>query len=99
MKFADKVALNRFMENYRHERFNDAQQILKEYDDTFEAQNIKMLYFYKVQANEDYDMIKRDICDEYRTGILDPSREVGRIEKQRTTIKKVLRQMQLKSRK
>ncbi len=42
-----------------------------------------MLYYYKVQASEDYNSMSKEITEEYKAGKTDPSREVGRIEKSR----------------
>jgi hypothetical protein len=57
-----------------------------------------MLYFYKIQANEDYDGLAKEITSEFKSGVHDPSREVGRIEKSRDAVKKLINNMRLKSR-
>lgn len=49
-----KITMNMMQEDMRLENFENTFKILKEFEATDEAANIKMLYFYKVQANEDY---------------------------------------------
>jgi len=58
-----------------------------------------MLYFYKIQASEDYSYLAKDVINEYKVGQIDPSREVGRIEKSRTGVKKLIKNLRLKSKK
>jgi len=70
---------------------------LKEFDNTDDASNVKVLYFYKVQANEDYKGLSKEAVNEYKTGVIDPSREVGRVEKSRSSVKKLINNMRLKS--
>jgi hypothetical protein len=36
---------------------------------------------YKVMAQDDYQVEQRLIKDEYKSGVMDPSREVARIER------------------
>ena len=36
---------------------------------------------YKILSQEDYNIESRMIKNEYRSGVMDPSREVARIEK------------------
>lgn len=75
--------MNLFFEDLRHATFNNTYKILKDFETTDEASNIQMLYFYKIQANEEYEALSKEVIGEYKTGVTDPSREVGRIEKSR----------------
>jgi hypothetical protein len=58
-----------------------------------------LLYFYKVKANEEYKSLSKDVMTEYREGVADPSREVGRIEKNRKGVKDYLRNLMIKTKK
>jgi len=52
-----------------------------------------MLYLYNIIAQDEYNSLIADTTNEYKQGMLDPSREVGRIEKGRTQVRKMLKMM------
>jgi hypothetical protein len=78
------------MEDLRQQTFDKTYKMLKDFDSTDEAANVKMLYFYRMQAEEEYKLMSKEIAEEYRSGKVDPSREVGRIEKSRSGVKKLI---------
>ncbi|CDW83376.1 UNKNOWN [Stylonychia lemnae] len=91
-----KINMNLVQEEMRNTNFDKTLKILREFDNTDEANNIKMLYFYKVQANDDYQGLAKEVVKEYKMGMIDPSREVGKVEKSRSAVKKLIQNLRLK---
>eukprot|EP00347_Sterkiella_histriomuscorum_P013501 403364477 len=96
VKLQKKINMNMLQEDMRLNNLNRTYKILREFDSTDEAANIKMLYFYKVQANEDYQGLAKEVVKEYKSGVIDPSREVGRVEKSRSAVKKLIQNLKQK---
>lgn len=55
--------------------------MLKEMEFAEDIDKLKRMLMYKVVSEEDYLQESRLIKSEYRFGLMDPSREVARIEK------------------
>lgn len=55
--------------------------LLKEIEFAEDEKKLKQIFMYKVISQEDYNQVAREIKREYKSGLMDPSREVARIEK------------------
>eukprot|EP00347_Sterkiella_histriomuscorum_P017740 403348176 len=72
-----------YLEELRQDRLNDTIDLLREIEIAENPKKLKQLYLYKVMTQDDYLQEQRIIKTEYRSGLMDPSREVARIEKKR----------------
>jgi RNase P/RNase MRP subunit p30 len=72
---------------------------LREFETTDEPSNIKTLYFYNEESRVDYNEMTKEIIEEYKSGKLDPGREVGKIEKSRSKVRKLIENLKSKVRK
>lgn len=71
------------LEDIRQQKLSQTTELLKEIEIAEDAKKLKNLYMYKIMAQVDYEEEQRLIKQEYKSGVMDPSREVARIEKQR----------------
>jgi hypothetical protein len=60
--------------------------LLREIEFAEDAKKLKQIYMYKIISSEDYNTEARLIKNEYRSGVMDPSREVAKIEKKRGNV-------------
>ncbi len=72
---------NVFLEDLRQEKLMETVELMRDIEYAEDANKLKSLYMYKVMSQQDYEDEAREIRREYQSGILDPRREVARIEK------------------
>ena len=72
-----------YLEELRQDRLGDTIELLREMEIAENPKKLKQIFMYKVITNDDYLQEQRLIKSEYRSGLMDPSREVARIEKKR----------------
>ena len=66
----------------RLEKLNDMFDLLKGFDDATDPQTLKKMFVYQDFVQREYDQEAREVTKEYQKGILDPLRDVAKIELQ-----------------
>ncbi|CDW86001.1 UNKNOWN [Stylonychia lemnae] len=74
---------DQYIEELRQDKLNDTIDLLREIEIAENPKKLKQIYMYKIMTHDDYLQEQRVIKTEYRSGLMDPSREVARIEKKR----------------
>ena len=64
----------------RNKKLNDMFELLKEFEDASDPKSLKMMFIYKDIVNQEYDEEQRMVTKEYHQAMMDPLREVARIE-------------------
>ena len=64
----------------RNKKMNEMFELLKEFEDASDPKSLKMMFIYKDIVNQEYDEEQRMVTKEYHKAIMDPMREVARIE-------------------
>lgn len=62
--------------------------MLKEYEEYDDPSAVKMMFEYNNEYNHEYDRVTGEVTEEYKTGMLDPARTVGRAERKIGTVRK-----------
>ena len=65
--------------------------LLREFDDASDPQTLKKMFIYQDNVQQEYDKESRDVTKEYQKGVLDPLREVARIELKGNRQRKVIK--------
>ena len=66
-------------------------ELLKEFDDASDPQTLKKMFIYQDNVQQEYDKESRDVTKEYQKSVLDPLREVARIELRGNRQRKVVK--------
>jgi len=64
----------------RLEKMNGMFELLTEYDDAADPQTLKKMFIYQDNVQREYESEMRSVTKEYQNSVLDPGREVARIE-------------------
>lgn len=75
----------------RLQKLNDMFSLLKEFDGANDPQTLKSMFVYKDIVNQEYDSEQRIVTKEYQQGVIDPLREVARIELKGNRQRKVVK--------
>lgn len=78
---------NIYIEELRHERLKKTIDLVRELEYS-EPDKLSQIYMYKVITQDEYDKEQRLIRHEYKAQMLDPRREVARMETKRGKINK-----------
>ena len=70
--------------------------MLKEYEEFDDPNAVKMMFNYNNEYNHEYARVTNEVTEEYKTGMLDPARTVGKAERKRGTVRKQIEQMKRK---
>jgi hypothetical protein len=62
--------------------------MLKDYEEYDDPNAVKMMFDYNNEYNHEYARVTNEVTEEYKTGMLDPARTVGRAERKRGTVRK-----------
>jgi len=76
------------LENVKRDQFANTQQYLKQYQNMKEPRDVFLMYRYSSKYDHDYERITNEVIKEYRAGMLDPARVVGKVEKTRGKVRK-----------
>ena len=76
-----KFDYDMFIDSILHEQFSKTLEILRELEDV-EAKSLKMNYNYLITGLQEFREEADDVCREYRSGMMDPCRDVALVEKQ-----------------
>lgn len=85
-----------YLENIRFSNLETVSRHLKEYQQYDNPVFVSKIYKYTDNWNKAYDRLSLEIRDEYKEGILDPARAVGRAERKRGAVRKQIAAMKRK---
>ena len=66
------------------------------YQNMKEPRDVFLMYRYSSKYDHDYERITNEVIKEYRQGILDPTRVVGKVERTRGKVRKQIEDMKHK---
>ena len=75
----------------RLQKLNEMFNLLKEFDDASDPQTLKKMFIYQDNVQQEYDSEARSVAKEYQKSVLDPLREVARIELKGNRQRKVVK--------
>jgi hypothetical protein len=76
-----------YVEELRHDRLRQTVDMVRDLEYS-EPEKLKQIFMYKVIADEEYESEQRLIKREYRNRMMDPGREVARMEQKRNKVSK-----------
>ena len=77
------------IEQLRQEKIQETIDLLREIEYSENPHKLKQIYMYKVLTADDYVQESRILKQEYQTALMNPRREVARLEMKRgSTMKK-----------
>jgi hypothetical protein len=83
------VERDMFIEQLRQEKISETIDLLREIEYSENPHKLKQIYMYKVITADDYVQESRQLKKEYKAGLMNPKREVARLEMKRgRTMKK-----------
>ena len=88
--------MQQYFATLKEDHVNKTHSMLKEYEEYDDPNAIKMMFEYNNEYNHEYARVTNEVTEEYKTGMLDPSRTVGRAERKRGTVRKQIEQMKRK---
>ena len=91
-----KIEMDTFLEDARHDEAETTFRELKDYEDLDDPRALFMLYQHNRDNNAEYELMATEVTAEYKTGILDPSRTVGKAERKRGAARRIIQQMKRK---
>ena len=81
---------NMYIEELRQERMQKTIDMVRELEYS-EPDKLKQIYMYRIITQDEYDQEQRQIKLEFRNRMMDPGREVARMESKRNTVSKMRR--------
>lgn len=72
---------DQYLEMIRNEKFDHTLNTIRELDYSEDPEKLKQLFMYKIRMEDDYCEEQRIIKQEFRDGIMDPSRHAAKVEK------------------
>ena len=75
----------------RLQKLNEMFNLLKEFDDASDPQTLKKMFIYYNNVQQEHDAESRHVTQEYLKSVIDPLREVARIELKGNRQRKVIK--------
>ena len=79
-----------FLEDFRHQEFNNTLGIMQNIEFA-EASTLKHLFDHQIKNLQHQNNIAEEVNKEYRSGIMDPVRDVAQFERQAAIKKKIIK--------
>ena len=85
--------MQNFMTSKRQERFDQTVSCMQHLNKTEEPRGVWLMYQWNSKHEHEYERVANEIIKEYRQGILDPSRVVGKVERKRGSVRQEIESM------
>jgi hypothetical protein len=88
--------MHQYFSGLKHDHAEKTHKMLKEYEEYDDPNSVKMMYKYNIDHDHEYARITNEVTEEYKTGMLDPTRTVGKVERRRGAVRKQIEAMKRK---
>lgn len=76
----ERIDLQRYLIDCKQKYQDDVFNLLSQFENFDDPKVMKLIFDYNTSQNHAYEKVINEIRDEYKTGIIDPARIVGKIE-------------------